>query len=70
VAGYKDPLLQRLHRALFDDFELEAEFTMRVGVRRALEQSVEEIASDMDVTVADVRSAMRRLEKAAETMAA
>jgi len=70
VAGYKSPLNQRLRQALFDDFELEAEFTMRVGVRRALEQSVEEIASDMNVTVADVRSAIRRLEKAVETMAA
>jgi DNA-directed RNA polymerase specialized sigma24 family protein len=59
-----------VNAALREKLEEEARFAMTVGLRRALDQSVEEIASEMNVMVADVRTAMVRLERATEAMAA
>lgn len=65
MAGYEDPFLQRLHRALSVGFEAEAAFTRRVAVRQARGRTTEQIASAMEVPAARVRAATKRLDRVA-----
>ena len=69
VAEYDNPLLRRLAQALLADFADELHLAVGVACRRSKNQSIEEIAAGLDITVPQVRAAVARLERLAASRA-
>ena len=63
-------MLRRLAQALLDDFEEEVKFAIEVAIRRANDQSIKQIATEMNATIAEVQAALERLRRATSNLTA